>query len=179
MGQEFTHKKFLNDMELGRLRKTLQRFEHKEPRNVLLIKLALATGARPSELLALTAEDFHLGQVAFKGLKGSKYRDVPVNKGLFVQFKRHGMLKPGERVFPISYPRLAQIWAEYTPNKYKSFRCLRHTFALNLFEKTKDIRLVQIALGHRSIENTLIYADYHYQVKELRRVMNQTTLVKY
>ena len=35
----------------------------------------------------------------------------------------------------------------------------RHTFATNLYQKSKDIRLVQKALGHRSIQTTQIYAD--------------------
>jgi site-specific recombinase XerD len=35
---------------------------------------------------------------------------------------------------------------------------LRHTFAMNLYRKTGDLRLVQTALGHKRITTTEIYA---------------------
>lgn len=34
---------------------------------------------------------------------------------------------------------------------------LRHTFATELYRQTKDIRLVQKALGHSSLSTTMIY----------------------
>ena len=36
---------------------------------------------------------------------------------------------------------------------------LRHSFALYLYEKTKDLRLVQKQLGHVNVATTTIYAD--------------------
>ncbi len=36
---------------------------------------------------------------------------------------------------------------------------LRHYFATMLYHKTKDILLVKRQLGHKSINNTLIYID--------------------
>lgn len=178
MGREFTHKKFLNDMELGRLRKVLKQFDKTDHRNVLLIKVALATGARASELLMLTKDDILVGKLSIPGIKGSKFREIPIAKGLMAQIRRLPV-GPDGRLFPISYPRLAQIWADYRPNRHKPFHCLRHTFAVNLFEKTRDIRLVQAALGHRNIQNTLIYSDYRYETKELQKLINGATLVRY
>jgi integrase len=43
---------------------------------------------------------------------------------------------------------------------------LRHTFAGNLYDKTKDIILVKDALGHKSIETTMIYTK---RTKEQKR----------
>jgi integrase/recombinase XerC len=53
----------------------------------------------------------------------------------------------------------------------KKFHSLRHTFAIELYQKTKDLRLVQVALGHRNITNTMIYADYVYSQQELRKLI--------
>jgi len=73
-------------------------------------------------------------------------------------------------LFPISYHRLYQIWHQYRPVA-KKFHSLRHTFAIRLYRKTKDLRLVQVALGHRNITNTMIYADYIYSQQELRKLI--------
>jgi integrase len=73
-------------------------------------------------------------------------------------------------LFPITYNRLRQIWDLYRPVQ-KKFHSLRHTFAIQLYKKTKDIRLVQVALGHRNVMNTMIYADYVYSQTELRKLI--------
>jgi integrase/recombinase XerC len=66
--------------------------------------------------------------------------------------------------------RLYQIWQFYRPVP-KKFHALRHTFAIELYQKTKDLRLVQVALGHRNITNTMIYADYIYSQQELKKLI--------
>jgi site-specific recombinase XerD len=46
-----------------------------------------------------------------------------------------------------------------------------HTFAMNLYRKTGDLRLVQTALGHRHISTTEIYA--RVEDKTLRRALER------
>ena len=46
---------------------------------------------------------------------------------------------------------------------------LRHTFATDLFRKTKNIRLIQKALGHAQITTTQIYT--HIVDDELEEAM--------
>ena len=41
----------------------------------------------------------------------------------------------------------------------KSVHALRHSYAVELYRSTKDLRLVQKLLGHVSIQTTTIYAD--------------------
>lgn len=49
---------------------------------------------------------------------------------------------------------------------------LRHTFATGLYNRTGDIRLVQIALRHEHVQTTEIYA--HLDPQRLRRAIGQS-----
>jgi integrase len=164
--------KYLTDFEFKRLLSILDSFELKDERNVLLIRMALATGARAKELLSLRKADLdaHEKTVFIRGLKGSSDRELPLKSQLFDQLLRHADQVPGDYIFPISYNRLRQIWQLYRP-VHKKFHCLRHTFAIQIYKKTKDVRLLQMALGHRNIVNTMIYADYVYSKEELRKLL--------
>lgn len=137
-----------------------------------MLLLALHLGGRAAEILALRKTDFdqQRGSIFVTGIKGSNDREIPIPKWLALEVR--GYLRPmfpADRIFPITYNRLRQIWLEYRPVK-KTFHCLRHTFALNLFIRERDIKLVQLALGHRSITNTMIYVDFVYSINELRRI---------
>lgn len=164
--------KYLTDFERERLLKIFESFEDKDLRNVTLLKLALATGARATELLSIKKSDLdhQEGAIFIKGIKGSNDRELPIANRLFQQVARVSSQSPSELVFPISYNRLRQIWQLYRP-VHKKFHCLRHTFAIQLYRKTKDIRLLQMALGHRNIVNTMIYADYVYSKEELKKLL--------
>ena len=132
--------------------------------------LSLHTGGRATELLRLSEKDLdhHSHSVFITGIKGSNDREIPLPHWLFKEVEQirfvDGML------FPISYNRLRQIWQFYRPVQ-KKFHSLRHTFAIQLYKKSKDLRLVQVALGHRNITNTMIYADYVYTQDELRKLI--------
>jgi len=165
--------KYLLDPEVERLERTLERNRHENVRDVLLIELALRTGARATELLELRHVDLNTyDQTIFiRGIKGSNDRELPLAPELFERLEVYSRTVPrDETLFPISYHRLRQIWDLYRPVP-KKFHSLRHTFAIRLYRKTKDIRLVQVALGHRNITNTMIYADYFYSQQELRKLI--------
>lgn len=165
--------KYLLDDEYDRLMEILEHFEAKDLRNVLMLKLALATGARAKELLNLRVKDLDPRErsVYLFGLKGSNDRELPIKKSLFQALQKLcSDKKPEDLVFAISYPRLIQIWQLYRPT-HKKFHSLRHTFAIRLYKKTRDIRLLQVALGHRNIANTMVYADYVYSQQELRKLI--------
>lgn len=137
-----------------------------------MLWLALRTGARAQELLNITKADLNSYDetVFIRGIKGSNDRELPVPSMLFQGLVRLGETNQKKEVFPITYPRLYQIWEFYRPVP-KKFHALRHTFAIELYRKTKDIRLVQVALGHRNITNTMVYADYVYSQQELRKLI--------
>lgn len=151
-------------------------------RNKILIQLALETGARASELLAIRKKDLvsrtskgkSLGSVKIHGLKGSSDREIPISKKLFTQLS--GL--EGDYLFDITYHRLYQIWENFAPRKaggkkFKTFHCLRHTCAVKLYRQTKDVKLVQTILGHRDLRNTMIYVDFVYSQDELRKALKR------
>ncbi|MGH1468941.1 MAG: tyrosine-type recombinase/integrase [Bdellovibrionales bacterium] len=162
------------DTELSELNRILSLFKKKDARNTCMVELALNTGARASELLNIRWMDLDTTEktVFIKGLKGSNDREIPIQPDLYERIKKlknpEALLK--DSVFNISYPRLIQIWNDYKPVN-KKFHSLRHTFALNLYKKTRDLRLVQVALGHRNIQNTIVYAEYVYSTEELRKLI--------
>ena len=164
--------KYLSDREFREISELLDRFRETDIRNTLILDLALSTGARATELLNLRKQDvgFDEQSIYIHGIKGSNDRELPLRKYLFKQLERHLEGCRTDRIFPISYNRLRQIWQFYRTSE-KSFHCLRHTFALRLYKKTKDLRLVQVALGHRNIQNTMIYAEYVYSQEELRKLI--------
>lgn len=164
--------KYLLAPESERLRKILTDFQDKDPRNCLLIWVALRTGARAQEVLNLKKVDLNPYDetVFIRGLKNSNDREIPLHSDLFKRLHRFSEQQPGSSIFPITYSRLFQIWEIYRPVP-KKFHSLRHTFAIELYQKTKDLRLVQVALGHRNISNTMVYADYVYSQTELRKLI--------
>lgn len=165
--------KYLLDPEVEYLERTLTKSFASEPRDVLLLELALKTGARATELLELRHVDLNpYDKTLFiRGIKGSNDRELPLKAELFERFFQYAATcSRSENLFPIGYHRLRQIWDWYRPTP-KKFHSLRHTFAIRLYRKTKDLRLVQVALGHRNITNTMIYADYVYSQTELRKLI--------
>lgn len=164
--------KFLLPPELDQLRSVLRKFIDQDARNCHLLELALRTGARATEILNLTQADLNAydQSILIRGIKGSNDREIPLSKDYFLKLQTFAQASKGSVIFDIGYHRLHQVWDFYRPVP-KKFHALRHTFAIELFRKTKDLRLVQVALGHRNITNTMIYADYVYSKQELRRLI--------
>lgn len=165
--------KYLTEDELKMVSAVLTRYREKDVRDVLMLDLLLATGARVGELLMLRPRDLNQadGSIFFHGLKGSSDREIPVPAELFSRLTSYAEGRPEDvPVFNLSYNRTREIWAHYTPVK-KKLHSLRHTFAINLYRKTHDIRLVQKALGHKHIATTMVYQDYIYSMDEMRKAL--------
>jgi integrase/recombinase XerC len=180
-----TSKKVLTNVEQANLRSICNRFRQFDinGRNALIFEIALDQGPRAREILNLEVRDFDTteGTLFYRALKGSKDRELPLKPNVARRLKSFVLsqysaknwneLDLDSRIFQISYHRLWQIWCEYTPNPEKTFHSLRHTFAVNLYLKTRDIRLVQMALGHRQIQNTMVYMDFCYTQNTLKRII--------
>ena len=164
--------KFLSPIELDTLEASLMKNITSDQRNVLLLLVAKRTGARATEVLNITKSDLMPGHhsIIIHGIKGSQDREIPIDKSLFKTLYKYAMTVEGDRLFPISYERMVQIWQLYRTAR-KPLKSLRHSFALNLYNLSKDIRLVQKALGHRALSSTEHYQTYSYTQTEFKKYL--------
>jgi len=157
-------------------------------RNYAIIRLFLNTGLRAHELAGLTLRNLDLstGRVKVRG-KGGKDRvlwlsddDVALVR---VWLEKRG--PSGDLVFtsldgkrPICQRWLRdmvkRVAVKAGIGKDIHPHTLRHTFATDLLRQTKNLRLVQKALGHANITTTTIYThivdeELEEAFKELRR----------
>jgi integrase len=174
MEYEITKAKYLIDGEFDNLNALLKRHADKSPRDCTLIWTAMHTGARAREVLNIRPCDLCLqdGTVYIRGLKNSKNREVALPAWLF---KRLVALVPeGEDpeapLFKISYVRFHQIWCLYRPAK-KPLHALRHTLAIRLYRKTKDMYLVKVVLGHKAWNSTMVYVTHQYNLSDLKKAL--------
>ena len=137
-----------------------------------MFSLLLGTGMRLGSVVGLRVRDLDLkGRYIRTIAKGGVERKVYFNSRLSRRLKAYmkaAGLSPEDPLFPSRngghlsrrqvqlrfkhWLRVAGIDGKY------SVHSLRHTFAMNLYRKTGDLRLVQTTLGHKRITTTEIYA---------------------
>ncbi len=140
-------------------------------RNYLMLVYFLHLGLRVSEAINLKVDhlDWQSGKVSVLAGKGDRDRVlwlkdkilVLTNKMLearpapseyvFSNLKGGQLIDRYVRAFVSRYAKKAGIIKRVHPHS------LRHTFATDLLRDTKDIRLVQKAMGHASLATTMIY----------------------
>lgn len=156
-------------------------------RNIAVIELLFATGARVSEIASLRVDDINIatGTVKIKG-KGNKERIVQVcNKETLKALKRYRMIfsqrldaaggfflinrlgrklsDQSIRIIVRNLATQARIPKRITPHVF------RHSFATLLLEKDVDIKYIQLLLGHSSIVTTQIYT--HVNREKQRQIL--------
>lgn len=162
--------KYLNESEISHLMRVISRAPL---RDRLLFTLAIKTGGRANEVLAIRKSDLDLagGTIYLKGSKRGNAREIPINADIVTDLVEHtASLGPDDLIFDIQYRRFKALWDYYRPVR-KTLHALRHTFAIQLYRVTKNLLLVQQALGHKSIENTMVYATYVDSDNELRKAL--------
>lgn len=150
-------------------------------RNSAIVEVLLGTGLRVSELCALVIGDLFLdlgsANVLVRRGKGGKTRLVAISDKLaeylseYVTFKTSG----GEPVEPVSPVFLSErhgkmcrsaahrIWKAALeraglPTRW-GVHATRHSYAVEVYRKTRDLRLTQRLLGHSSPAVTQVYAS--------------------
>lgn len=143
-------------------------------RNKTMIQFLLNTGLRLSEMTNLEWKDIDLmtGQVKVVEGKGLKDRILwldeesltMLGKWKLRQFKEWGksdLVFTTRTLRPLDGKAVRSMIKTYSDKagikKHITTHSLRHTFASDLLRDTKNIRIVQKALGHADISSTQIY----------------------
>lgn len=167
---EITERKFLSAQEIVELQENLH---YADLKFRLMFKFLLNFGMRRSELCQLRVCDIDQDNwlLSIKGIKSSKNRVFPIPPPILPDLKL--FLKEIDRLdeeslFDVAVSTLRDHWYDLRPKGCKKgIHSLRHTFAIALFRNSRDIKLVQTCLGHRNINNTMVYADYVYSREEM------------
>ncbi|MCF8000750.1 MAG: tyrosine-type recombinase/integrase [Halanaerobiales bacterium] len=162
-------------------------------RDLAIVKLFLYAGLRVSELVELDLEDIDYEDKSIKFFgKGNKERYVPLHadtinsikqylpernkidpndkdaeKALFLSTRGNRISPRSIQLFVKKYAKMAGIKnaSKVTPHK------LRHTFATMLYNKTKNIKVLQDLLGHENISTTQIYT--HTDQKQKKEAIDE------
>ncbi|WP_312286703.1 tyrosine-type recombinase/integrase [Terrisporobacter sp.] len=162
-------------------------------RNKTMIELFLYTGLRVSEMINLQWRDINLmtGQLKVVQGKGSKDRIIWIGEDILEklhewkekQFNRFGKCelvfcsRSKNNLDPKDIRDMIKKYAIKSGiNKNISCHTLRHTFATDLLRATKNIRLVQKALGHSDLSTTMIYThivddEFEDALKNYRKML--------
>ncbi|HRS92236.1 MAG TPA: tyrosine-type recombinase/integrase [Methanolinea sp.] len=148
-----------------------------DPRDRLIVRTIYATGVRVSELCGMNIEDidFEEGTIRVRG-KGGKIRIVFVDPDTLSEMDRfigsriEGPLFLGQMGHHISPRAVQHIFRKYAPEGITPHK-IRHSYASELYRRSKNLRVVQENLGHTSIKTTEIYL--HTDLEERKRVYQE------
>ncbi len=144
---------------------------HASKKYVIIYKIAMECGLRPVEIGNLTLNDINLekGLISVVSAKHGNPRVLKLKSethALLSDYIKTGNFNSKTQIFPPSsiicntYERLkAGLAKKLNDSDLKKIRLydLRHYYATMLYYRTKDILLVKEKLGHKNINNTLIY----------------------
>ena len=144
----------------------------------MVVDLALQTGLRVSEMATLSIEHIDFKRAAITVTRTKKQRRRPetlaISKYLAKHLKEYiswadqkkGPLFVGKRG-PLTRRGLQQIWLSATRRvgmDEMSIHSARHSMAVHLLKKTRNLRQVQKQLGHASPATTAnMYADISFE----------------
>jgi len=146
-------------------------------RDKLIVRTIYATGVRVSELCNINIEDIDFDEhtIRIRG-KGDKIRTVFIDEDTlgditkFIGNRIIGPLFVGQQGKHISSRAIQHIFKHYAPQGITPHK-IRHSYASELYKRSKNLRVVQENLGHTSIKTTEIYL--HTDIDERRQVYQQ------
>jgi integrase/recombinase XerC len=162
--------RYLREPEVARLEAALAERGH--PRDRAMITLFLYAGLRLNELRMLDRDDIEFDdrRIMVRFAKGGKWRRLSLHPKAaetlraYLDTRRDPdpaffLSRNRLRLSPRAIERLVDKYVQPLElAKRITPHCLRHTFAVRLYRRSGgDIRLVQRALGHSSIQTTVVY----------------------
>ncbi len=146
-------------------------------RDRLIVRTIYATGVRVSELCGIQIEhiDFSEETIRIRG-KGDKIRTVFIDPATlqsirsFIGSRSEGPLFIGHQGAPLSARTIQHIFKKYAPPGITPHK-IRHSYASELYKRSRNLRVVQENLGHSSIKTTEVYL--HTDLEERRRVYQE------
>jgi integrase/recombinase XerC/integrase/recombinase XerD len=164
--------KYLKHNQVLRLLESIE-----DLRDKLIVRTIYATGVRVSELCNMNIEDIDFDEhtIRIRG-KGDKMRTVFVDDDTladllkFIGNRIVGPVFVGQQGKNISSRAIQHIFKNYAPPGITPHK-IRHSYASELYKRSKNLRVVQENLGHTSIKTTEIYL--HTDIDERRQVYQQ------
>lgn len=162
--------RYLKHSQVMRLLNTIS-----DTRDHLMIRLIYATGVRVSELCSIDIEDIDFDdQMIRVSGKGGKIRMVFLDEetlNLIAEYIGNtltGPLFPGQNNKKHLSSRTVQIiFKKYAPPGITPHK-IRHSYASELYKRSRNLKVVQENLGHASIKTTEVYL--HTDIDERRQV---------
>jgi site-specific recombinase XerD len=155
----------LSDEEQGRLLLALAGGQGPAAeRDRMLFVLMLGSGIRVGSALAIEADDVDLerGELQLRTTKGNVPTSVPLSRAICDHLRAYLVGRGNGLLFPVSSrhaQRRLEQWCKRAGIEHRVRpHDLRHSFAIRIYRKTRDLLLVQQALRHRSIASTTVYA---------------------
>ncbi len=164
----------LNIDEVKKIFKTLESIKLKNRKeDILMINILLNTGIRVTEMLNIEKKyivyESDIICITIKG-KNNFYRIISISpnyESLMKEVSKNNekwLFESNSEQFKRQYVYylVKKILTKSNIYKFKNGpHIFRHTFASRLYEKHKDIVLVQEALGHKNIATTIKYMHIH------------------
>jgi site-specific recombinase XerD len=161
----------MSKTDVDRLFATIRK--HRDPtarRDELMFRLMLETGIRVGSLIGLNVEDLDLKSGVMRiRAKGGVEQTVFLNARLRQELARYvkSLAGPCALVRTGAERRIGRRQVQMRFSRWRdlaglsrsySAHCLRHTFATQLYQQTRDLHLVREALGHAGVATTQRYA---------------------
>ncbi len=137
--------------------------EVRDERLRLMVKLAAENGLRACEIAVIHSDDLMQDFVGWSLLvhgKGGHNRVLGITPAIAaaLRLRGKGYAFPGQVDGHLSAAHVSKLLSRLLPEDVTG-HMLRHFFGTNGFRKTRNIRAVQKAMGHRSLSTTAGYVD--------------------